>query len=84
MCGCAGKVCRQEWRHGTPGGVRHVKARRGRMLGNVLMRIRFGEIGSVWYFLFCWLRWVACLLAGRGGGDGGLASAVYLRAVYFA
>ena len=25
LCGCAGKICRQEWRHGTPGGVRHVK-----------------------------------------------------------
>ena len=60
-----------------------VKARRGRMLGNVLMRIRFGEIGSVWYFLFCWLRWVACLLAGRRGGDDGrLPGIVFLGAGY--
>ncbi len=43
----------------------------------------FGEIGSVWYFLFCWLRRVACLLAGRRGGDDGrLAGTVYSGSIF--
>ena len=33
----------------------------------VMILLEFGEIGFVWYFLFCRPCWVGCLLAGRRG-----------------
>ena len=47
------------------------------MLGKMLMEEGSGEIGLVWYFLFCRSRWVGCLVVGRGTDDGRLADSAY-------